>query len=268
MRPTTRSRAARRRLAAGALLPVLTLTGACGGGDPAADDAAASESSESSESESSEPYDAQTILPAMKQALGEQSSARIQVDLTGQLEMSMDGSVAMTEKFEEGEMEMTMDAQGQSLELRLVDGTYYISGPPATPQGKWIEVDANDPAAQQFAGLAKAGDLNSTFDAFEAGLRDVEYVGEEEIDGEATQHYVFTVDAAAAADAQGQQMPPQVPKQLSYDVWLTQDDLMRRVSFAFGPVEAEINATEWGEPVEVEAPADADIVEAPGRPGA
>ena len=189
------------------------------------------------------------------------------MELTGQAEMSIDGRMAMTEEFEEGEMELSVDVQGQSLDMRQVDGLFYISGPPATPEGKWLAVDPsdpNDPVAQQFAGLAKTGDLNTTFDAFREGIQDVEYVGEEEIDGEATDHYVFTVDAAKAAKAQGQPMTPGMPEELTYDVWLTEDDLMRPVSFELGPVAATVDATEWGEPVEVEAPPESDIVEPPG----
>lgn len=257
------SRAVRRRLALWSLLPVLALT-ACGGGDEQAADSPGSAQSSSESSE--QPYDAKTIIPAMQEALGEETSARIQMELTGQAELSIDGRMAMTEEFEEGEMELTVDVQGQSLELRQVDGLIYVSGPPATPQGKWLAVDPSDPKdpiAQQFAGLAKSGDLNTTFDAFREGLKDVKYVGEEEIDGESTDHYLFTVDAAKAAEAQGQPMAPGMPEELTYDVWLTDDDLMRRVAFELGPVAATVNATEWGEPVDVEAPAKSDIVQAP-----
>ena len=261
----TTSRALRRRLALGSLLPLLALTAACGGGDDATD-ASSSESSESS-SGSDQPYDAKTVIPAMEHALGDETSARIQMELTGQAELSIDGHMAMTDEFEDGEMELTLDVQGQSLEMRQVDGLIYVSGPPATPAGKWLEVDPSDPkdpVAQQFAGLAKTGDLNSTFDGFRDGLTDVKFVGEEDIDGETTDHYVFTVDAAAAAKAQGQPMTPGMPEELSYDVWLTQDDLMRRVTFELGPVAATVDATEWGEPVEVEAPPASDIVTQPG----
>jgi hypothetical protein len=256
----------RRRLAAWSLLPVVALTAACGGEDPAADsqDASASESSESGTSD--QPYDQDTIIPAMQAALGDAESARIDMDMSGQLEMSIGGQMLMTEEFEEGEMELTVDFQGQTLELRQVDGLLYVSGPPATPPGKWVEIDPKDtenPMAQQFAGLTESGDLNTTFDAFREGLEKVEYVGEEEIDGEATDHYVFTVDGAKAFQAQGQQVPPGAPEELMYDVWLTEDDLMRRVSFELGQVEAVINATDWGEPVEVEAPAQGDLVQAP-----
>ncbi len=251
----------RRRLALVALVPVLALTAACGGSDEKASD-----SGDASAADSDQPYTADTIIPAMQDALGDQSSARVQMEMSGQVEMSVDGQMAMADSFEDGEMEMTVDFQGQSLELRLVDGLIYVSGPPATPAGKWLEVDpqnASDPMAQQFAGLARSGDLQSTFDAFEAGLEKVSYSGKEEIDGTSTDHYVFTVDAAKAFEAQGEPAVPGAPKELTYDVWLDQDDLMRRVSFELGPVKAVVDATEWGEPVDVAAPAKSDIVQGP-----
>jgi hypothetical protein len=265
----TTAHTVRRRLALLSLLPVLALSAACGGGDQASgsgssDSSESPTASESAEASGDHPYDRDTILPAMKAALGDASSARVQMTLAGQLEMSMDGRMAMTDQPEDAELELTLELQGQRLELRQVDGLIYLSGPPATPQGKWVEVDPQDeqnPMAQQFGELARSSDLNTTFDAFEAGLRDVEYVGEEEIDGDPVHHYLFTVDAAAAAEAQGQSMPPNAPEELTYDVWLTDDDLMRRVAFALGPVKARIDATEWGEPVEVEKPPAGDIVQ-------
>jgi len=265
MSVTTTAGALRRSLAAGALLPVLALTASCGGDEQSAEPES-SGASESSSETSDQPYDEDTIIPAMQAALGDATSATLDMDLTGQMEMSIAGQMLMTEKFEEGEMELTVDLQGQTLELRQVDGLLYISGPPATPSGKWVEIDPQDtqnPMAQQFAGLAESGNLTTTFDAFKDGLEEVEYVGEEEIDGEATDHYVFTVDSAKAAEAQGQMMPQGAPEELTYDVWLTDDDLMRRVTFELGPVKAVINATDWGEPVEVEAPAQSDIIQAP-----
>jgi DNA topoisomerase-3 len=211
-------------------------------------------------------FETPNALPAMQAALGDQTSAQMRMQMTGQVEMTIVGQMAMTDKFEDGEMHLTVDMQGQTLEMRQVDGLIYVSGQPMTQPGTWLEIDPQDsrnPMAQQFAGLSRSGDLNTTFDAFKAGLEKVEYVGEEEIDGDTTDHYVFTVDSAEAAEAQGQPMPPGAPQQLTYDVWLTDDDLMRRVSFELGPVKAVIDATEWGEPVEVEKPAPGDIVEGP-----
>ena len=268
----TTSGAVRRRLALWSLVPVLALTAACGGDDQATDaDSSSSESSSDASSESSttssdQPYDAETIIPAMQAALGDQTSAQMRMEMTGQVEMSMAGQMEMTDDFADGKMQLTIDMQGQTLEMRQVDGLIYISGPPMTPAGKWVEIDPKDaqnPMAQQFAGLSRSGDLNTTFDAFRAGLEKVDYVGQEEIDGDTTDHYVFTVDAAKAAKAQGQPMPPGAPQELTYEVWLTGDDLMRRVSFELGPVTAVIDATEWGEPVEVEKPAQSDIVQGP-----
>lgn len=271
--PTTRRAVVRRRLAVVAIAPLLALTAACGGdsGSGSAESGSGEDSSASSE-ESAEPeiHDKETLLPALRAAFEDEASSRVQMRMTGGMEMSMDGRMEMTEDAQDSEMEMSMDVQGQQIDMRMVDGLIYISGAPMTQEGKWIEIDpsnAQDPMAQQFSSLAETGDLNSTFDAFEAGLQDVEHVGSEDIDGEPVEHYVLTVDAAAASEAQGQQMQPGMPEQLEYDLYLTEDDLMRRVEFDLGGVAAVIDATEWGEEVDVEAPAKSDIVQMPGMAG-
>jgi hypothetical protein len=275
--PTTRRAVVRRRLALVAIAPLLTLTAACGGdsaGDWGGDSAEQSSGEDSSTSDEgsadAEIYDEETLLPALRAAFEEEPSSRVQMSMSGGMQMSIDGRMAMGEDSGESEMEMSMELQGQQLDMRLVDGLIYISGAPMTQKGKWIEIDpsdAQDPMAQQFAGLVESGDLTSTFDAFEAGLQEVEHVGAEEIDGEPVQHYVLTVDAAVASEAQGMQMQPGMPEQLDYDLYLTEDDLMRRVEFDLGGVAAVIDATEWGEEVDVEAPAESDIVKMPGMAG-
>ena len=269
-------RALRRTYATAAITALLLSLTACGGDgeEPAADSGDTPTTAESSPegaesssaSEAGETHDVDSILRAMRAAMGDATSARIQMNMTGAAEMSLDGRMAMTEKFEEGEMELRVEFQGQRLDLRLVDGLIYVSGPPLSPPGKWVSADPQDPRdplGGQFGSLAQSGNLDSTFDAFDAGLREVEHVGEEQIDGETVDHYIFTVDAKAAAKAQGQQWQPGMPEEVTYDVWLTADDLMRRVSFELGPVKAVVDATEWGEPVDVQAPAPGDIVEAP-----
>ncbi|HYH34807.1 MAG TPA: hypothetical protein VD814_06620 [Nocardioides sp.] len=277
MNTRTAPSSVRRRVAAWALLPLLSLAAACGGEEPAEDassstsPAESSESSESTDASGGESaaggtHDVDSILPAMRAALEEAPSARVKMELTGTAEMTMEGRMAMTDRFEDGEMELTLAIQGQRLDLRLVDGLVYLSGPPLTPPGKWVSADPKDPqdpVGQQFGSLVTSGDLRSTFDAFEAGLREVESVGNEQIDGESVEHYVFTVDSAAAAEAQGQPVQPGMPEQVDYDVWLTEEDLMRRVTFDLGGVGAVLDATEWGEPVDIEAPAPADVVKRP-----
>lgn len=271
--PTTRRAVVRRRLAVVAVAPLLALTAACGGdsGSGTAESGSGEDSSASSE-ESAEPeiHDKETLLPALRAAFEDEASSRVQVTMTGGAEISIDGRSVVSEDSADSEMEMSMEVQGQQIDMRMVDGLIYISGAPMTEQGKWFEIDpsdAKDPMAEQFAGLAEAGDLNSTFDAFEAGLRDVKHVGAEEIDGEPVEHYVLTIDAAAAGEVQGVPMQPGMPEQLEYDLYLTEDDLMRRVEFDLGGVAAVIDATEWGEEVDVEAPAKSDIVQMPGMAG-
>jgi len=97
-------------------------------------------------------------------------------------------------------------------------------------------------------------DIASEFAAWNAGLEKVEQVGEEEIDGERVCHYSVTVDAADAAEAQGEPLPQGVPETITYELYLTANDLMRRATFEMGGIEAEMNATNWNEPMDIKAP--------------
>lgn len=265
---TTRRVAARRRIAAAATAPLLVLGAtACGGSDTAEDPAADPSTSEEAEAEDGQVYDETTILPAMRTAFEDEASTRVQMRMEGAASLSLDGRMKLSDDPSDSEMELTMTGMGsQEFDMRMVDRMIYVSGAPFTPKGKWFAIDPSDsqnPMAQQFSGVIEGSDLNTTFDAFEAGLRDVEHIGPEEIDGEPVQHYRFSVDAAAAMKAQGKQVPSVMPQGLAYDVYLTEDDLMRRVGFEMSGVNAVIDATEWGEDVDVEAPAQEDIVSTP-----
>ena len=55
-----------------------------------------------------------------------------------------------------------------------------------------------------------------------------------------------------------------VPKELTYDLWLDENDLMRRVQYTMAGGGVTISMSDWGEPVPVKAPAKADIMEMPG----
>jgi hypothetical protein len=97
-------------------------------------------------------------------------------------------------------------------------------------------------------------DIASSFAAWNAGLDKVEQVGEEEIDGERVCHYLLTVDAAGAAEAQGEPLPQGMPESITYELYLSASDLMRRVTSEMGGIEVEMNATNWNEPVDIKAP--------------
>jgi hypothetical protein len=266
-------------------LVVLTTLAGCGGGsDPAADESPASASvssavvpsEEASESESAEPvegqaggYDAQELLAAMKAAVAKHQSTHLTLTADGAQAMSGEGDVSYAGDTTVMQMKMKSPSLGQgTIEMRLVDGIMYMAMPPMTPAGKFIKLDTNDPNSPfgNLGGITQ-GDPLATFDAFDAGLKKAVYVGAEDVDGEQMDHYVLTVDSAKAAKAQG--APSAGPGgDITYDLWLDDQDLMRRMQLdAPGGGGMTITTDDWGEPVNVKAPPASAIIQLPGSAG-
>jgi len=268
-----------RRLAAAAAASVLLVgLAGCGGDDtaPVADEttteSSASEPTET-ETESEEPeevsggYDRDELLAAMKAAVSENESAHLVMDISGQGEsMTAEGDVSYAGDTTAMQLLMQAPQLGPgTIEMRMVDGVMYMSMPPMTPEGKFLAFDTRD-GNSPFGdmGAVTQGDPLATFEAFDEGLKKVSYLGTESVDGEEMDHYVLTVDSKAAAQTQGRP-PGGLPENLTYDLWLDGDDLMRRMQYSMAGGGVTITMSDWGEPVTVKAPAEGDLVQMPGQ---
>ena len=102
----------------------------------------------------------------------------------------------------------------------------------------------------------------------------VESQGEETVAGETTCHYTLQVDTAAAMATMGGRLPKGMPDTITYDMWLDDSDLMRRIEFDLGAMMGAqgsgdsggmvMTMDDWGKPVTVKAPPAKDLVEMPG----
>jgi hypothetical protein len=215
-------------------------------------------------------WNEKTLVPAMKAAIEEQETAHISMTTSsGGMTLGAEGDMAF--RGAQQDMALTMDGTAfgtDSIEMRMVDQVVYLSMPPMTPQGKFVEIRPGD-SSSPFAGMAggmQGVDPRDTFKAFENGLRKVEFVGEESVHGEDLGHYRLTVDFREAAKAQGMPRTAGMPRTVAYDMWLDDDALMRRVEFEMAQqISMVMEMSEWGEPVSIKAPARRDIVEAPGQ---
>jgi hypothetical protein len=58
-----------------------------------------------------------------------------------------------------------------------------------------------------------------------------------------------------------------LPQEMTYDLYLDDEDLMRRVTIDLGSQKLVVNATDWGKDVDIDAPETADVVELPSGSG-
>lgn len=196
-------------------------------------------------------YDQETLMPALEVALPADATVRMAMEMSGAgQDVVIDAVIAYTPTG--AEMDMTMLSNGEGFALIVVDDRVFVSD--STSGGTYKELDSSDPAADQLRSQAASMDVASSFAAWRAGLESVEGVGEDEIDGEPVCHYSLTVNTAAAAEAKGDPLTAGMPETVTYELYLTEDDLMRRVRFDLGGIKAEMNATKWNEPVDIQAP--------------
>ena len=185
------------------------------------------------------------------------------------------------------------DPSKWTLEMRL-DGTVAFMRLPflasELPSGKeWVRIDLAKAAQLQGANLgdiqsfAKGSDPRETLDYLRSISGELTRIGTEDVRGVPTTHYFAAVDwqkalaqAAKEAGQQGflaqlQNMPGAVAS-IPVDVWVDADNLVRRMTMGFSfsspgqPEQAkasiEMELFDYGEPVTVEAPNAADVVDA------
>jgi hypothetical protein len=214
-----------------------------------------SETSESSESTGPAEVcdlDEKTLLPAMESAMPPDATTRMSMEMatpSGPV-LAFDAVLAYTKSGPE--MELSAHGPGEKFAAVFVDDRVFIS--PTGEQGPYTELDASDPVAARMREQMGSVDVTSSFDAWRAGLREVEAQGEETVAGEPTCHYTLRVDTAAAMSTMGGPLPQGMPDTIAYELFLTPDDLIRRILFDLGGLTSEVNATGWNEPVKIEVP--------------
>jgi hypothetical protein len=88
----------------------------------------------------------------------------------------------------------------------------------------------------------------------------VTYVGETTVAGETMHQYTLEVDSAAASQAQGEGLAG-LPETVTYQVWLDEQDHLRRVTFELPQARMVLRMWAWGEPVDITALAADQVIE-------
>jgi LppX/LprAFG-like lipoprotein len=278
----------RRGLAAGTTALALVALAGCGGDDdsPASDKTSSSPSASTSDdaspsaAASESPSDvasegsgdapeegaelsADEFATVIKDALDQATTANVQattgtaVNLTGQLDFTTDPPSA----------HMTGDLTGAgAVDMVLLDNVIYMKSKIFGSGDKWIKLDLDDPNSP----LGALGDqLNpaSSLENLVDGIKSATYVGNEDVDGEALDHYTAVIDTtsllkgmpAAAAGSAG------LPPTLNYEVWFDGDGFIRKFSVDMGTTgTSEGTFSDWGTPVDIAAPPASQVTSMPG----
>jgi hypothetical protein len=268
-----RTLASRRSLAGAALAPLLFLGfAACGDDEPTG---AAGETSESA-SPSAAPATGESIDPAtfVDDILGglvDASTAHLSMSMKGgPASMTMEGDVDYASTPPEMAMSMTNAMLGDgTIEIRLVDGVMYMQLP-QVGKGRWVKMDLSAADSPLGGDLLKQMNPETQLKAMQDAVTKVEYVGEERVDGDSLKHYTMTVRSEAFRDLQdqlgaaGSGAADKLPSALTYDLWTDDDGLLRQTEIALGDLgSVTMTMSDWGEPVDIEAPPADDVMEMP-----
>jgi hypothetical protein len=264
----------RRALAASAATAALLALSGCGG--DSADKAAQKPAASSSGTDQPAPTGTATTEPgATGEAMsGEEFAGLLRTALdkatTAHLTMNLgglgtgEGDVDYTTKPANMAMVMTMQSLGGDVEIRMVDGTFYMKG--ATFGDQWVSVSLDDPNSP-LGNLGSQLDPTAQFEAFADAVTAATNDGSEDVDGESLDHYTATIDTEKLV----QQLPEGaagqsgLPDTLQQEWWFDDDGLIRRFSSDFGIAgRIELSMSDWGSDVDIEAPPSDQVTTMPG----
>lgn len=274
---TTRVRV--RSIAAGtAAALLLSPLAACGsdqdnGGDAKSTSSETSASAEPSESASPTEADsdaAETGKKINKDNFAEVLTAAMRKQETAHMTMKMGAALDAEGDVRYGadgnEMKMTMGMGQQKATMIFVDDTLYMQMPGMTQPGKWTKVTGDDPTLGSMVDQMNGMGPEASLDVMKKGLKDVRYIGKE---GD-LQHYKVTVDTSAAMDSLGgmaEGAQGNAPQEITYDMYVDQDNLMRKLVMNFMDQQMVMEVTQWGHDVDIQAPPAGDVVQMPGSAG-
>lgn len=188
------------------------------------------------------------------------------MDADGQ-QMQVDGAMDLSGDTPAMRLNMGVPDLG-AIDLIIVDGTVFMSMPGLVPEGKYIE--APPELTTDLQDLDEI-DVSAMWDTWEQGAQKVVFLGESDVDGTQMRQYEVTVDqeavdqalqTAAAElgdDAAATSAMPTGP--VVYQVWLDDDNLIRQMTMDIDGSLMEMTMDNWGEPQDITAPADEDLVD-------
>lgn len=229
-----------------------------GGGKDSTPGGSSTSSPRSTSTDTGAPFDAAEFTDRLEAAVD--ANPTVKIDVTAKIAGQSQASATGVQDLSADSLDMDVSLAGQQLGYRLVDGQYYLAQPP-----KWVKVDENstNPLVKTTIDQVQILSMRRQLDAFVAGVEKAGNKGTEDVGGVSTTHYTATVDTATSLRELGMKPAQGAPETVIYDVWLDEDDLIRRMEFTLNGATARLLASEWGEPVSITAPSGSQLAKTP-----
>ena len=259
-----------RRLAAAAALLLSPLLAGCGsdGSDTATTAAESSTSGAASTSPDPDhtPLTEQTLPRAVVGAVLEAETGRLTMEVMG---VTVDVAMRLADG---GEVALAGTTTGHMAgEVVVIDGAAYVR---EEGDRKWFRLpdELVDAVLSQVADLTPARMAQT----MREGLESLEYLGTEEAEGTTLHGYQASLDKAflqerveQGAGALGLDGNPMIDTEdlpeTAFELWLDADDLVRRLEVEVAGLTFTAHFSDWGEPVEIEAPPASQVTRKPLR---
>ena len=207
------------------------------------------------------------LMTVSYQAAMKAGSAHMSMTMSGQAAIKAQGDVAYTRGGSAMQMTMSMPQLGSGkFAMRYVGQIMYLQIPRLTPPGKFLAIDPRDqssPLARSFAGLTDQMDPLASVRTMGSAVISADRVGQGSLDGVSVDHYRVAVDAMKVMTKLNRTAPQGMPKTITYDLWLDNQHLIRKMTFAVAGTSVEIVLSKWGHAVKVRRPAAGDVLQTP-----
>ncbi|SDX74228.1 hypothetical protein SAMN05421504_103678 [Amycolatopsis xylanica] len=284
-------------LVAGGAALVLALT-ACGGKTDGNGSAAPAPGGEQKDAISALFSDPIQLADAAKAGTEKSKSAKFTME-TAVGGMTMKGSGQASYENGDPKMSMTMDMMGAQVEMRVVDKIIYMKLPESlrAKQGittEWTKVSVADAAKTKAFGGTDPNELLKQNDPskFIEQLKTAGTIKKSEkttLDGQPANHYSVDLDFAKMKDLMPSGIPAEATEQLNgknfilpMELFVNSDNLPIKIEMDMGPMMKELLAgspqaqqmgemkmiakyTDWGAPVDVQAPPADKVSEMPKK---
>jgi hypothetical protein len=254
------------RLAAVASVVVLALgTTACSGSDDSSSAATSSTKGSSSAADTAgDELTQATFFTAITDAQSKAGTSHVALEIgSGGQRIEAEGDVEVGKTVADTAMSMTMDMGSTGagkIAMVIVDNTFYMNLGKMTGD-KFAKIDLDDdsnPIAKQFGSITDQLDPSRQLAQFKDAVTSFKKSGAaKKIDGVQAQPYEIVLDTSKikAFDELPAGAGANVPKTLTYTMFVDADNLLRRVEADVSGSTVTATYSKWGEPVDVKAPA-------------